>query len=66
MIDGKKAGSRVKVRVGARFDTKSGPRKPGVVEPGLLEVSLLCAMALLGAKNLSDSLGAMELRGGFF
>ncbi len=59
MVNGKKAGNRAKVRARARFVTKSRLRKPGVVELGLLEVSLPCAMALLKANNLFDSLEVM-------
>lgn len=40
----------------AKVDLKFEPKKSKVVEPGLLEVSLPCLVAILGAESSSSSL----------
>lgn len=57
-VDSKETRSRARARAGT--GPKSGPKKPGVVELGLLRALLPCAMAPLRVKSLSGLLGAAE------
>lgn len=55
MVDDKKA------RVRAKTGLKSGPEKLGVIELGLLEVSLPWTVTLLEVESSSSSLEVAEL-----
>ncbi len=64
MIEGEGVG--VGARAGAETSPKSGLREPSIVEPGSLEVSSFCVIALLEMESLSGSLKAAELCGKYF
>lgn len=55
-----------RARIRARSRSKVGPKsrfeKPEITKPGVLEVSLPCAMALLKVKSLPSLLEAIEPR----
>lgn len=58
--------NRGRARVRARANPKSRLKKPGIVKPSLLGVSLSYIMASQRAKSLSGSLRAIKPCAGFF
>lgn len=63
LLDSRRA-SEAKIR--AKTGLKFGSEKHKIVKPGLLEFSLLCPVAILGAESLFNLLEAIKPCGRYF